>query len=147
MADPPYKPVEYTVHPSNYVASVGSPICFPADQPGARGIMTSKNPAGSFSGYQVVYERPWDRYDHTFGGNPSAVRHTVPPSSMEEYQRFCHMYLDARRFAKIPDFRRGSKNVRSVSCYNRWLYCPVDPPSATRCRTLVQADMPYVCCE
>ncbi|CAN8073104.1 unnamed protein product [Agarophyton chilense] len=147
MPKSPYKPARYAVLPSDYVASTGSRIYFPADHHETSGTMTSNNSAGSYSGYQVAYERPGDRYDHTIGRNPRAVRHAVLPSSVEEYQRFCHMYLDSRRFAKIPDFQRGSKNARSVSWYNRWWHFSVDSRWATRCRTLFQADMPYVRCE
>ncbi|CAN8076115.1 unnamed protein product [Agarophyton chilense] len=56
------------------------------------------------------------------------------------------MYLDARSFAKIPYYRRGSKNAHSDLGYNWLLNGPVDPRWATRYRTLIQVDMPYVRC-
>lgn len=93
-----------------------------------------------------AYAYPGEKYDQDLRCNSMAVRSTHMPSSVAEFVRCADKYLDAHRFAAIPNYACEKKNSQEDFCYSRWLHLRADARSVARCRTLVPIDMPFVHC-
>lgn len=62
-----------------------------------------------------AYVHPGERYDHTLGCSPMAVKITHLPGSVKDFICCQDQYFDARIFAAIPNYVCEKKNGRETS--------------------------------